>query len=152
LHLHFITLGRKLASHEHVWIHDFLKRIEKFTPTSHQHYKDKFDMHKDQNDPKYVKWCEGLIPASTYLVVLDERGRSLSTRAWTDILFETRTIHKHITFLIGGSYGLPESIKAKARLKLSLTPMTLPHRLAFLVLLEQTYRAFTIDKNMPYHH
>jgi 23S rRNA (pseudouridine1915-N3)-methyltransferase len=57
-----------------------------------------------------------------------------------------------IVFLIGGSYGLPKAISDEAALKLSLSDLTLPHRLARLVLVEQIYRAFTILRNEPYSH
>ena len=55
-------------------------------------------------------------------------------------------------FLIGGSYGLPPEVGKRADIQLSLSPLTLPHRLARLVLAEQLYRAFTILRNEPYSH
>lgn len=57
-----------------------------------------------------------------------------------------------VAFLIGGSYGLPKVISQRANVRLSLSPMTLPHRIARLVLVEQLYRAFTILRNEPYSH
>lgn len=57
-----------------------------------------------------------------------------------------------LTFLIGGSYGLPKSISKAADIKLSLSDMTLPHRLARVLLAEQVYRAFTILRSEPYSH
>ncbi|GAB4201597.1 MAG: 23S rRNA (pseudouridine(1915)-N(3))-methyltransferase RlmH [Sandaracinaceae bacterium] len=57
-----------------------------------------------------------------------------------------------LAFLIGGSYGLPRSVSEAADLRLSLSDMTLPHRLARLVLAEQIYRAFTILRGEPYSH
>ena len=59
---------------------------------------------------------------------------------------------QHLAFLIGGSYGLPKAVSARADLQLSLGRMTLPHRLARLVLFEQVYRAFTILRGEPYSH
>jgi 23S rRNA (pseudouridine1915-N3)-methyltransferase len=55
------------------------------------------------------------------------------------------------TFLIGGYLGIPEELKTKAEKTMSLSRLTLPHELARVVLLEQTYRAATILKGMPYH-
>ena len=57
-----------------------------------------------------------------------------------------------IAFLIGGAYGLPVAVSAGASLRLSLSDMIFPHRLARLVLVEQIYRAFTILRNEPYSH
>jgi len=56
-----------------------------------------------------------------------------------------------VAFIIGGAYGLGEGVLARAQQKLSLSPMTLPHQLARLVLSEQLYRAGTILRGEPYH-
>ena len=57
-----------------------------------------------------------------------------------------------VVFVIGGAYGLPPDVEARADLKLSLSTMTLPHRLARILLAEQIYRAFTILRGEPYSH
>jgi len=57
-----------------------------------------------------------------------------------------------LVFLLGGAYGLPPDLSRKADLRLSMSAMTFPHRLARLVLAEQIYRAFTILRNEPYDH
>jgi 23S rRNA (pseudouridine1915-N3)-methyltransferase len=57
-----------------------------------------------------------------------------------------------IAVCIGGAYGLPKEISKSADVKLSLSAMTFPHRLARLIVVEQIYRAFTILRNEPYSH
>jgi len=59
---------------------------------------------------------------------------------------------QHLVFLIGGSYGLPQATSDAAHLKLSLSRMILPHRLARVFLVEQIYRAFSILRGEPYSH
>jgi len=85
------------------------------------------------------------------LVALDETGRALGSVELARWLEQRMTEGKDVAFAIGGDEGLDASVRAKAALVLSLSAMTLPHRLARLVLAEQLYRAFTIIRREPYH-
>lgn len=85
-------------------------------------------------------------------VALDERGESLSSRALAKLIqkAQNRALHT-LPFVIGGPDGLEPSLRESAPKLMSLGPMTLPHELARLVLLEQLYRAHAIIANLPYH-
>ena len=85
------------------------------------------------------------------LVALDERGKSLTSVAFATWVGTQRDSGRDVAFIIGGDEGLSDEVRARAGLVLSLSAMTLPHRLARLVLLEQVYRAFTILRGEPYH-
>ena len=85
------------------------------------------------------------------LVALDERGKHLSSVDFAKWLGKQQDAARDVAFVIGGDEGLAEAVRAKAGLVLSLSAMTLPHRLARLVLLEQVYRAFSILRGEPYH-
>lgn len=91
------------------------------------------------------------VPARSLLVALDERGKALSSVELSRWLAKARDEARDVAFAIGGDEGLSEEVRARAQLQLSLSAMTLPHRLARLVLLEQVYRAFTILRGEPYH-
>jgi 23S rRNA (pseudouridine1915-N3)-methyltransferase len=88
-----------------------------------------------------------------YVIVLDSAGRSFDSPAFAAHL-ERLTGDgdaSAFTFVIGGSLGLHETVKARANLTLSFGAFTLPHQLMRIVLLEQIYRAFKIQRGEPYH-
>ncbi len=93
------------------------------------------------------------IPDRSRVVALEVDGRALSSHELAKWIgrAENESVQT-LVFLIGGAYGLPEEVSKKADLKLSLSAMTFPHRLARLVLAEQVYRAFSILRNEPYDH
>jgi 23S rRNA (pseudouridine1915-N3)-methyltransferase len=91
------------------------------------------------------------LSARDVLVALDERGKHLGSVDFAKWLGKQQDSSRDVAFVIGGDEGLSESVRAKAGLVLSLSAMTLPHRLARLVLLEQVYRAFSILRGEPYH-
>jgi 23S rRNA (pseudouridine1915-N3)-methyltransferase len=85
------------------------------------------------------------------IVALDERGRSLTTDAFATWVAERRDRAEDTSFVIGGAFGLDDSVRQRAALVLSVAPWTLQHELARLVLAEQLYRAGTILRGEPYH-
>jgi 23S rRNA (pseudouridine1915-N3)-methyltransferase len=93
----------------------------------------------------------GSAPASE-VIALEVDGESWDTARLTRFV-EDAMVHgtRSVTFLIGGSDGLPAAAVARATRKLSLSALTLPHRLARIVLAEQLYRALSIIKGEPYH-
>ncbi len=82
-----------------------------------------------------------------YCIMLDERGSSLNSKDFAKI-FEN---NNQINFFIGGAYGLSENLKNKADKIISLSPMTLAHKIAKLMLFEQIFRGLCINANHPYH-
>ncbi|MBK7560404.1 MAG: 23S rRNA (pseudouridine(1915)-N(3))-methyltransferase RlmH [Chitinophagaceae bacterium] len=88
-----------------------------------------------------------------YLVVLDERGKQLSSEGLANFIqarANTRT--KQLVFLIGGAFGIDDAVMKRADFTWSLSPLVFPHQLVRLILAEQVYRACTILKNEKYHH
>lgn len=92
------------------------------------------------------------LPAGAFTVALDERGKQVSSEAFARSLEKLSLSGSgEIAFILGGPYGLEESIKEEADWRLSLSPMTLAHGMARLLLCEQIYRAFTLLRGEPYH-
>jgi 23S rRNA (pseudouridine1915-N3)-methyltransferase len=86
-----------------------------------------------------------------YRVVLDPAGRSWSSPELAAFLKKRRDGgNRAVAFFVGGAEGFSQSFRERADLLLSLSPMTLPHELARVVLLEQLYRAFTLLAGHPY--
>jgi 23S rRNA (pseudouridine1915-N3)-methyltransferase len=105
-------------------------------------------------DPEQVREREGsrlLERASGRIVACNPGGRSFTSEAFAEWLREQRDAARDVAILIGGAFGLSESVLSRSSMKLSLAPWTLPHELARLVLMEQLYRAGTILRGEPYH-
>ncbi len=85
------------------------------------------------------------------LLALDERGERLDTPGFARLLADAQNRSQDLLFVVGGDDGLDSGLRAAAARVLSLSPLTLPHRLARLVLVEQLYRGFTLLKGEPYH-
>lgn len=91
-------------------------------------------------------------PASARVIALCIEGREQSSQALASELAATAARGtSRVCFVIGGSWGLSPEVKARADAKLSMSPMTFPHQLARVMLLEQIYRAFCINGGTKYH-
>ena len=92
----------------------------------------------------------GKLPPRAKVVALCIEGRLHSSRELADLLAAWGR-EGHLAFLIGGSFGLHPSVKSEAAVRLSMSPMTFPHHLARVMLLEQLYRGFQINAGGKYH-
>ena len=88
-----------------------------------------------------------------YLIALDERGKQMSSEGLANFIqARANESTKQIIFLIGGAYGIDDTVLKRADYKWSLSQLVFPHQLVRLILAEQIYRACTILKNEKYHH
>lgn len=89
-----------------------------------------------------------------YVILCDLKGKASSSEKFAERLGKTIDGggSRKIVFLIGGAYGVDESLRTRANERLLLSEMTMNHYVAQVVLLEQIYRALTILKNIPYHN
>ena len=104
---------------------------------------------KDNIQTKEENIIKEIIRKNETLVTLNENGHSFTSMQLSKKLLNSH--NQNITFVIGGATGLSPSINNSASWQLSLSPLTFPHEIARLLLIEQLYRAQTITQGSPYH-
>lgn len=93
-----------------------------------------------------------LVPEKSFLIVLDVKGKLLSSEALAkDLASLALQGQSDLTFLIGGAFGLSQAVRDRADLRISFSPMTFTHQMVRLLLYEQIYRAFKINRGEKYH-
>jgi len=93
-----------------------------------------------------------IIPANSYVILLDVIGKQLSSPDLAAKLDELALAgNSHITFVIGGAFGYIDALRKRADLALSFSKMTFTHQMIRLLLIEQIYRAFKISRGEKYH-
>ena len=93
-----------------------------------------------------------LVPEKSFLIVLDVKGKLLSSEVLAKELASLALQgQSDLTFLIGGAFGLSQAVRERADLRISFSPMTFTHQMVRLLLYEQIYRAFKINRGEKYH-
>lgn len=129
---------------------EYKKRLSRFCEINVVEVKeytnlDSIDQTKQSEGQEILKNVKG------YVVLCDVKGKSLSSENLADKIKDLSQQTSEITFIIGGSNGVSQDVKNRADYLLSVSTMTFPHRLFRVMLLEQIYRAFTINNNIKYH-
>lgn len=104
-----------------------------------------------RSDRALVDRLRRSLSPGTFVVALDAAGEALDSPGFASRLETLLSRNRRVAFVVGDAAGLPAGVDGLVHERLSLSPMTLPHRLARLLLLEQIYRAFTILRGEPYH-
>lgn len=125
-------------------IEDYYKRINKYHKTTIIELKD--SSIKEEGDLILKS-----IPLKSMVVTLEIMGNNLSSPELATNIEKWLVNYSHITFIIGGSTGIDERVKALSQYKLSFGKNTFPHGLFRAILLEQIYRTFKINNNETYH-
>ena len=146
-----ITVGTIKENYLKEAIEEYKKRIQKYTNIDIIELKD-----EDFNEiEKTLKVEEEKIlkqlSEKDYIITLEIEGKEYTSIEFAKKLESIQIENSNITFIIGGSYGLSQNIKEKAKLHLSFSKMTFPHQLFRVLLLEQIYRAYKINTNESYH-
>ena len=153
-----VTVGKLKEKYLKDGIAEYSKRISRFATVEMIELADEKtpDRASDSENAK-ILCVEGnrilsKIGEREFVVVLAIEGKTLSSEEFSKQL-EQASINcsSTLTFVIGGSLGLSKEVKKRANLSVSFGRLTLPHQLMRLVLVEQIYRAFTIQQGSPYH-
>lgn len=139
-------------------IEEYSKRLSKYCSLSIDELKEeRLPDNASSAEEEAVKIAEGKsilnkIKKESYVVTLEIKGKQLSSEQLAGKINELGLDGKSdIVFIIGGSLGLSEEVSKRSNFKLSFSSMTFPHQMMRVILLEQIYRAFKINRNEPYH-
>ena len=141
MRVRIIAVGKLKEAHYRAAVDEYLKRLK--------HYAEVSEIEVREGDASAIIKA---IPPRTQLVLLTIDGKSRSSEELAAFVESVAVRASDLAFVIGGADGIPKEVLALPAERLSLGRMTLPHRLARLVLVEQVYRAMTIRKGEPYHH
>jgi 23S rRNA (pseudouridine1915-N3)-methyltransferase len=156
MQIQFWSVGKNHEQYVEDGITDFTKRIANYFPVSWKIIPVPRNAGLMTEADLKRKEAEAILKAlepNDYLVVLDERGKNLTSVQLSEFLqLRANESTKQLIFLIGGAFGLDVTVLQRANFKWSLSSLTFPHQLVRLILSEQVYRACSILRNEKYHH
>ncbi len=152
----FWTVGKNNESHVDEGIKLFTKRITNYYPADWLIIpapKNAGVMSEIDLKQKEGEAIINLLKKEDYLVLLDERGKQLSSEGLASFIQQrANESEKNIVFLIGGAFGVSSDVLQRANFKWSLSQLVFPHQMVRMILAEQIYRACSINRNEKYHH
>ncbi|MBT2680313.1 23S rRNA (pseudouridine(1915)-N(3))-methyltransferase RlmH [Bacillus sp. ISL-35] len=158
MNISIVTVGKLKEKYLKQGIEEYLKRLGSYAKVEVFEVPDeKAPEELSETEMVQVKQKEGerilsKIGQDTYVIALAINGKLKSSEELADRLDKLATYGKSkIAFVIGGSLGLSDEVLKRADEQLSFSKMTFPHQLMRLILVEQIYRAFRINRNEPYH-
>lgn len=152
-----ICVGKLKEKYWQDAIKEYSKRLSSYCNLNIVELKETRLQGNSMADEAAVKYGEGQeilkkIKDSMYVVTLEVKGKKLSSE---DLAAKIEDLsirgNSNIAFVIGGSLGLDQAVSKRADMKLSFSDMTFPHQMMRVILLEQVYRAFKINRNETYH-
>lgn len=158
MNISIVTVGKLKEKYLKQGIEEYLKRLSSYAKMEIIEVPDEkapeelSAIEMDQVKQKEGERILAKIHQDTYVIALAIEGKQKSSEELADTIDKLATYGKSkIAFVIGGSLGLSNEILTRADEKLSFSKMTFPHQLMRLILVEQVYRAFRINRNEPYH-
>lgn len=158
MNIKIVCVGKLKENYWTQAVEEYLKRIGRFAKIEVAELKEtRISDRPSKAEEEAVKKSEGeeilkKIKKDDYCITLEIKGQQLSSEQFAEKFSELALAGRSsIAFVIGGSLGLSQEVSARADFKLSFSPMTFPHQMMRVVLLEQVYRCFKINNNETYH-
>ncbi|MGS2777252.1 23S rRNA (pseudouridine(1915)-N(3))-methyltransferase RlmH [Robertmurraya sp. GLU-23] len=158
MNISLLTIGKLKEKYLKQGIDEYLKRLTAYAKVEVIELPDEkapeqlSDIEMEQVKNKEGERLLAKISPDTYVIALAIEGKQRSSEELAEMIDKLATYGKSkIAFVIGGSLGLSKDVLNRADEKLSFSKMTFPHQLMRLILLEQVYRAYRINRNEPYH-
>lgn len=158
MNITIISVGKLKEKYLKQGIEEYLKRLKSYAKVNIEEVPDEqAPDNLSEAEIEEVKRKEGekilsKLSQDTYCITLEIEGKQLTSEAFAKKLDDLATYGKSkIAFIIGGSHGLSDEVKKRSDFALSFSKMTYPHQLMRLILVEQIYRAFRINRGEPYH-
>ena len=154
--IQFWSVGKNHEPYFKEGVDDFTKRISKYFPVEWKiiaPVKNAGNLTDAELKKKEKEQILGLLSKDDFLVLLDERGKIISSEDLAKFIqARANESVRNLVILIGGAFGVHEEVWARADYRWSLSALVFPHQLVRLILAEQIYRACTIIRNEKYHH
>jgi 23S rRNA (pseudouridine1915-N3)-methyltransferase len=154
--IQFWSVGKPHEAYIKAGVEDFTGRIGKYFPVEWMVIappKNAASLNENELKKQEAKLILQQLTKDDYLVLLDERGKQLSSPELAGFIQQrANESAKRVVFLIGGAFGVDAGVTQRANHSWSLSKLVFPHMLVRLILAEQVYRACTILKNEKYHH
>jgi len=151
--IYFWSVGKAHESYVKEGVEIFTKRISHYYPVEWKIFSSSKNTSEDQVKKNEATQLLNVIQKDDILVTLDENGKQWDSKELAAFIQQRATSNtKNLIFIIGGAYGLHETIFTRCDYKWSLAKLVFPHQLVRLILSEQVYRACTIIRNEKYHH
>lgn len=142
--LHIVVVGQPKLAYAKTGFEEYRTRLQRLHAVRVSHIPDKYAYDADK--------IASLTTGNYRVALVIDGGKQFSSPQLADFLKQRELEAREVCFMIGGPDGLPEPLLQKADLQWSFSPLTFPHDLAMIILLESLYRATTINAGHPYHH
>jgi 23S rRNA (pseudouridine1915-N3)-methyltransferase len=142
MRLHIVTVGKPKLAYAAAGWDEYLGRLRRLHTVRTTQLADKY-----ASDTQKIQAAT----AGTTVVALEIQGKQFSSLQLASFLKDRELESRELSLVIGGPDGLPQPARSSAHYQWSLGPLTLPHDLAMVVMLEALYRASTINAGLPYH-